>query len=141
LRNFEVAEILPADSQPVVRTNGRSRVTNGNVLLPGIDGRSVWARRCRDVIDLHLSDLGGADNLSEAEKSIVRRCAALTVELEHLEFLFATNGEAAPEQLMLYQTCANSLRRHLETIGIKRRPRDVGPSLGDMLRSELRSAS
>jgi hypothetical protein len=109
-------------------------------LLPGVDGRSVWARRCRDVIDLHISDLGGADNVSEAEKSIVRRCAALTVELEHLEFMFATAGSATPDQLDLYQRTANSLRRHLETIGLERRPRDVGPTLGEMLRADLRGS-
>jgi hypothetical protein len=28
----------------------------------------------------------------------------------------------------------------LETIGIERRPRDVGPSLGDMLRADLRGS-
>jgi hypothetical protein len=133
-------ENTPADSRPVVRTNGRSRITNGNALLPGVDGRSVWARRCRDVIDLHISDLGGADNVSEAEKSIVRRCAALTVELEHLEFMFATAGSATPDQLDLYQRTANSLRRHLETIGLERRPRDVGPTLGEMLRADLRGS-
>jgi hypothetical protein len=135
----EMLENTPADSQPVART-ARSRITNGSALLPGVDGRSVWARRCRDVIDLHISDLGGANNVSEAEKSIIRRCAALTVELEHLEFLFATAGAATPDQLDLYQRTANSLRRHLETIGIERRPRDVGPSLGDMLRADLRGS-
>src|SRR5690349_19554851 len=50
---LEMLENSPADSRPVIRTNGRSRITNGNALLPGVDGRSVWARRCRDVIDLH----------------------------------------------------------------------------------------
>ena len=38
---------------------GRSRVTNGSAILPGVDGRSVWARRFRDLMGLHLSDLGG----------------------------------------------------------------------------------
>jgi hypothetical protein len=126
-----------SDSGQVVRTNGRSRITNGNALLPGVDGRSVWARRCRDVINLHISDLGGDDNVSEAEKSIIRRCAALTVELEHLEFLFATAGEATADQLDLYQRTANSLRRLLEAVGIERRPRDVGPkTLIDYARSK-----
>jgi hypothetical protein len=37
----------------------RTRITNGKELLPGIDGRSLWARRFRDVLALHLSDLGG----------------------------------------------------------------------------------
>jgi hypothetical protein len=118
----------------------RSRITNGSALLPGVDGRSAWVRRCKDVIGLHLSDLGGVDNVSEAEHSIVRRIAVLTCELERLEAVFATAGEATADQLDLYQRTANSLRRHLETIGIERRPRDVGPSLGDMLRADLRGS-
>jgi hypothetical protein len=62
----------------------RSRVTNGHVLLPGIDGRSVWARRAKDLLALHLSDLGGSSNVSEAERSIVPRCAIIETELERL---------------------------------------------------------
>jgi hypothetical protein len=83
----------------------------------------------RDLINLHLSDLGGDTNVSEAESSIIRRCATLTVELERLEVAFATAGEATADQLDLYQRSANSLRRLLEAVGIERRPRDIGPSL------------
>jgi hypothetical protein len=138
-QGLDVSEISSADS-PFLDRRARSRITNGSALLPGVDGRSAWARRCRDVISLHIGDLGGADNVSEAECSIIRRCAALTVELEHLEFVFATAGSATTEQLMLYQTVTNSLRRSLEAIGLERRPRDVGPGLGEMLRSDLRSS-
>jgi uncharacterized tellurite resistance protein B-like protein len=73
--------------------------------------------------------LGGDDAVSEAERSIVRRVATLTVELERLELVFALAGEAKPEQIDLYQRTANSLRRLLESIGIKRVPRDVTPSV------------
>jgi hypothetical protein len=41
------------------RDRQRSRITNGSALLPGVDGRSAWIRRCEDVIEAHLSDLGG----------------------------------------------------------------------------------
>ena len=64
------------------------------MLLPGIDGRSPWVRRCKDIIALHLSDLGGVDNTSAAERSIIRRAVVLTVELERLEARFALAGEA-----------------------------------------------
>ena len=111
----------------------RSRITNG-ALIDG-DGRSAWSRRMRDLINLHLSDLGGADAVSEAEKSIVRRVATLTVELERMESVFAEAGEASPDQLDLYQRVSNSMRRMLETIGLQRRTRDV-TSLGSILRSD-----
>jgi uncharacterized small protein (DUF1192 family) len=82
---------------------GRSRLSNGSQLLPGIDGRSAWVRRCKDLITDHIADLGGLDNVSVAERSIVRRCAVLTTELERLEAVFAVNDAATPDQLDLYQ--------------------------------------
>jgi hypothetical protein len=109
----------------------RSRITNGAV-LPDVDGRSSWVRRLRDLISLHMSDLGGEDNVSEAKKSIVRRVATLTVELERLEAAFAT-ADAQPPDLDLYQRMSNTLRRHLETIGLERVQRDV-TSLGQILK-------
>src|SRR6478672_7710647 len=65
----------------------KSKLTNG-ATLPGVDGRSSWVRRLRDLMALHLSDLGGEAAVSEAEKSIIRRAATLTVVLERLELVF-----------------------------------------------------
>jgi hypothetical protein len=38
----------------------RSRITNGSALLPGIDGRSAWVRRAKDLLALHISDEVGS---------------------------------------------------------------------------------
>jgi hypothetical protein len=113
-------------------------VSNGAALLVGVDGRSTWVRRCKDVIALHLSDLGGSDNCSEAERSIIRRCAVITTELERLELKFAKAGEASDSDLDLYQRTAGNLRRLFDAIGIKRRPKDVttGPTFGDLWRAD-----
>jgi hypothetical protein len=102
----------------------RSAVTNGK-LLPGIvDQRSAWVRRCKDVIAQHLSD---APDASAAERSIIRRAAVLTVELERLEAQFAAAGEADAETLDLYGRTSGNLRRLLEAVGLQRRTRDVTP--------------
>src|ERR1035437_6070752 len=128
---------MPASSDTVAAMlpPTRSRISNGSHILPGVDGRSTWARRLRDLIALHLSDLGGDDAVSEAERSIIRRVAALTVELERMEAVFAVAGEASPEQIDLYQRTANSLRRLLEAVGLHRRARDVTPTLSEYLAS------
>jgi hypothetical protein len=112
----------------------RSRITNGSALLLGVDGRNAWVRRCKDIITAHLSDLGGEDNTSAAERSIVRRISTLTVELELLEARFAAAGAATPDDLDLYIRGSGNLRRLLESIGLRRRPKEVGPSLGEILR-------
>jgi len=106
---------------------GKSRITNGTSFLPGIDGSSPWVRRAKDLIHLHLSDLGGWDATSAGERAITRRVAVISVELENLEARFATNGSATPEDLALYITASNSLRRLLEAVGLQRRARDVTP--------------
>jgi hypothetical protein len=129
---------LASDGPAVDRSKSlqRSRVTNGTTLLPGVDGRSAWMRRCKDIIAAHVSDLGGEDNISAAERSIIRRASVMTVELERLEAKFAAAGEASEHDLDLYIRGSGHLRRLLEAIGLQRRPRDIGPTLGDLLRED-----
>jgi hypothetical protein len=118
-------------SKPEARRKmGRSRITNGALLFG--DGRGPWQRRARDLWSAHLSDLGGPDAVSEAERSIARRAAVLTVECERMELAFAAD-DATPEALDLYQRTANSLRRMLESLGLQRRTRDVTPHLTSYL--------
>jgi hypothetical protein len=105
----------------------RSKVSNGSELLPGVDGRSTWCRRARDVLEAHIQDLAGYDHTSEAERSICRRAAVLTTELERLEVRFATSQDTEPELVDLYARAASSLRRLLEAVGLQRRARDVTP--------------
>ena len=105
----------------------RSRVTNGKAtFLDGVDGRSATARRFRDVLGEILSDLGGADVLSEGEKQLARRCAALSVEAELMEGKLVGDGEFDLER---YVSLTNGLGRALSRIGLKRVPRDVTPDL------------
>jgi hypothetical protein len=92
-----------------------------------VDGRTAWARRFRDLIAVYVEDLGGEDNLSAAEKSLCRRIATITGELELLERKFALANGATAVELEFYIRCAGGLRRLLEAIGLKRRARDVSP--------------
>ena len=107
---------------------GRSSITNGSTILPGVDGRSLWARRFRDLIELHIEDKGGPANCSHAEVALHKRAACLIVELERFEVRFASNGGGKVWELNLYQRMTNTLRRILETLGLDRRPRDVTPA-------------
>src|SRR5262245_59340805 len=104
----------------------RSQVTNSRWWLPGGDNKGAWARRFRDVMALHVADLGGDDNISEAEHSLVRRCAALTIELERMESRMSVDPE--PVDFEKYQRMVNTLRRTLESLGLQRRMRDVTPA-------------
>lgn len=116
----------------VGKTRQRSAMTNGSKLLVGVSGRSAWARRLKDLITEHLADLGGSDQASSAERSLIRRASTIVVELEFLEARFATaEGGAKSEDLDLYFRGANNLRRLLQAVGLQRRARDVTPNVAD----------
>jgi hypothetical protein len=120
---------------PIYPATHRTRTTNGTGLLPGVDGRTFWVRRMRDLMALHVSDLGGVDACSEAEKSIVRRAAAITIEMERMERAFALAGDAGPDldSLSVYSRLANTLRRLLDMNGLQRRSRDITPTIDEYL--------
>ncbi|WP_050627369.1 hypothetical protein [Bradyrhizobium viridifuturi] len=114
----------------------QSAVTSGRKLFlktEGLDMRTSYALRFRDVLQIHTDELG--PTASEAELAIVRRAATLIVQLEQMEAKFAVE-DASPTALESYQRLANSMRRLLESVGLKRRPRDVTPSLHEYLASK-----
>lgn len=73
----------------------------------------------------HLSDLGGENNCSAAERSLARRASLITIELERLEAKFSGAGEASVSDLDLYQRTARKLLPLLIVIGLQRPPREV----------------
>ncbi|MDN2579193.1 hypothetical protein [Aquibium sp. ELW1220] len=112
----------------------RSRVSNGNKFAEGLDGRTKWGRRYRDLCESYAEDLGGIEGLSASQLSLLKRASALTVEIERAEASFSENGDTrgpSADDLKDYQTACNSLRRLLESLGLSRNgklaPRDPDP--------------
>ena len=123
------------------KSKGRSRITNGK-LLADVDGRSAWVRRAKDLLRAFITDLGGADDVSTAEAALARRCAVLVAQAELLEAAFAqAEGKADNADLDAYLKTANVLRRLLQTLGLKRRARDVSPILDDIIREHQQRES
>jgi hypothetical protein len=100
----------------------RSAVTNGSRAFIVGDGNSPWYRRWKDLLALHVDDLGGPETLSEAQMSLCRRAATLEVELERIEGQLSLGNDA---DLDAYNRHAGGLRRILETLGIQRAKRVV----------------
>jgi hypothetical protein len=131
---MEPAEILPQSvrtaSAPSSLANRlkpeskriRSAVTNGERAFVLGNGCSPWARRQRDLIALHIADLGGEERLSENQLSLCRRAATLETELEMLEGQLSL-GKVA--DLDLYNRLSGNLRRILESLGLERVARQV----------------
>lgn len=107
----------------------QSRVTKGKELLPGIDGRSRWARRLYDIIANHVAEMGGAAHVTQSQYVLIRSAANLTVCLERWEVDFAKQDASdegvSMRDLIGYQTVLNSLRRVYETLGLERKELDA----------------
>ena len=125
------AEAKLAELEVPKRRKGmaRSAVSNGR-LLPGIDGRSMPARRYRDIAGAIISDQGGTDQLAEVRLQLIRRFAASSVMAEHLEAKLA-RGEQI--DIAEHAFCCSTLTRIARLIGVNRQPRDVTPSLAEYL--------
>jgi hypothetical protein len=128
----------PADTLPAKQ---RSRVTNGALFAKVVrDGRTGWSRRMEDLLSLYISHMGGEDRVSEPQRSMARRIAVKTVELEWLEIGFAQSPKGpTAEQFDMYLRGSNSLRRYLESIGLERNLKDVTPTLSDYLRENYQT--
>src|ERR1700721_2351979 len=102
----------------------RSALTNDPLALRGVDGRSMVARRYRDVAIALADDLGGQDRLSEPSKILVRQAAAMTVQVESLQSKIVAGEGVNLEQLT---RLSNVLGRTLQRLGLKRpRARPTG---------------
>jgi hypothetical protein len=112
----------------------RSRVTNGKTLFVEADQRGPWARRWRDVLAEIISDLGGADLLSEGQKQLARRCATISIACERMEGEAALGNEI---DLDAYGQLTDRLGRALVRLGLRRHARDISPTLGQLLQQDL----
>jgi hypothetical protein len=129
------ANPVPIRSSSGARTDHRSAVTNGKRLHVVRPGDTAWARRFRDVLGEIISDLGGVGaGLSEGQRQLARRCATIAIACEQME------GEGAagnPIDLDVYGTLTDRLGRAFQRLGLRRQARDVGPTLGDLLRQGI----
>ena len=131
---------MPSDTPtaPARKPEGRSRVSNGTSIFlleqagQPIDGRTTIARRFRDILDSILGDLGGRDQISEGEYQLARRAAGLSVQAELQEAWLAAQMF---EKMNVddYVRLVNGLNRTFASIGLRRRQRDVTPSLEQII--------
>ena len=107
----------------------RSRIANGSTLHAGeVDGRSVEARRFRDVFSEILSDLGGSTSLSEGQRQLARRAAMLCLRAELMEADAVKDGKL---DLAAYGSLTDQLGRCFNRLGLKRVARHVPNMLAD----------
>ena len=102
---------------------GRSFVSNGRrAFLPDSASLLQKSRRYRDILNEMIGDMGGEAMLSEAQRQLLRRAVTLSLQCEHWDHAAAVGEEVDWD---LYSRTTNTLRRMLESIGLKRVPRKL----------------
>ena len=117
--------------RPAKKARNRSRISNGQEILPGVDQRLAIARRYRDLVAQIAIDQGGPDRCSETRMQLIRRFASGAVLAEALEARLA-RGENV--DISEYALLSSTLVRLANRIGIERVARDISPTLSDLLR-------
>ena len=113
----------------------RAAVSNGSRLharAKGVDGRTVAARRFRDLVASFSESLGGEAALSEADKALVRHAAGLAVKAERMQAAIVAGEDVDLEG---WTRLSNCLLRTFGQLRIKRERRDATPSLDEYLES------
>jgi hypothetical protein len=85
--------------------------------LDHLDGRTLAARRCRDLIDEITLDLG--NNLTASERELVRRAAVMCMLSEDAETRLLAGQNVNPVTVALL---GNAARRMLSMLGLRRDP-------------------
>ena len=129
--NNEVGSPVTRSGQAIKKGCGRSRVTNGSASLPGVDGRSVTARRYRDLVE--ALTLEQPAPMTEATRLQIRAAASMQVHVEDLTARMA-RGETVPAEEMT--RAANGAIRALSSLN-RRQP----SRRGGLLKSEGAVAS
>ena len=99
-----------------MRKTGNSKVTNGHCLfIEGVDGRSVYARRYRDLYKGFLSDVAVNGEDEEAQRQLCRRASALCVQAEGMEAELARGEDIDMDQ---YCSLTKTMLRVFKTLGM-----------------------
>ena len=112
----------------------RSALTNGSALFLDGDGRSAHARRFRDIIEGVESDLGGPDGLSTAQRSIIRKAAALDVAIEATVSRIGKGDSLDATEVEKMNSSMGTLLRLYSALGLDRKAKDVTPTLEDLIK-------
>src|SRR5262245_42352853 len=120
----EVRSMLVPRRSQVGIGRKRWRVSEARLLrqYKDLDRRSLAYRETMRLIEAMQADLGGADQLSAAEKQMIQRAGILGALLAKQEAYFLKHQriDAAEYCLVL-----NAQRRLFESLGIRRRPKTV----------------
>jgi len=109
----------------------RQRSTPGGTPLPRLDGRTVSARRYRDLVIAFEAEVGGP--LSESERAMIKQAAAMTLQAEQLQTDLILGNPIDNDLLVRLSGTAKRILSSISGKAGERRP--AGPDLQSYLAS------
>ena len=103
--------------------------------LDDLDKRSRAHRNVRKVIARMEADLGGAENITGAQRELIVRAAMLSALASDIESRYLRSAKKI--DIHEYTKIVNTQNRVLGSIGLKRVAKDVTPSLDEYARRRL----
>lgn len=101
-------------------------------MLNEVDLRTRKGRLMYVAYANYVSDKGGEDNMTFAEKELARRCATLAMVAAGIEDTLTETQELNEDALAQYVVVSRTLSSLLRIYGTKREARDITPnSLSD----------
>jgi hypothetical protein len=101
-----------------------------------LDGRTHAAQKAKLTVSGLTSDLGGSEQVTVSQHQLIMRAAILSAFIEDIEVKWLRKEPVAVGE---WFAAINALRRCLVSLGLERRARNVGTSLGEVLRNGNRS--
>jgi len=130
-----IGSLLDATAKPVKRRRlDKKRIRPQLLSRAELDGRTNAAKEFDRLVVAIEADLGGHDQISAIEVALIEAFAGAAVTLNHLNTQLALGQ---PIDLSQHAQCVGAMVRVASRLGIGRRARDVGPSLGDILRQGI----
>ena len=114
------------------KKSARSAITNGSRLFARhVDLRTSRGARFKDLIAAYTHDAG--NDLTEAQRAIVRDLAMLQVLAEDLQQSYMETGSMSQEEQTQYARITNNMRRHMKTLGLTTQRDDKPDDIPDPL--------
>jgi hypothetical protein len=107
------------------------RARTGGVPLPRADGRTIAARRFRDLVEAYSAELGAGGELTEAERSLVQQAAAVQIQCEELQRALVEGRDIDSDMLIRLSSEHRRLLAGLGAKAIKNKPA-AGPSIDEL---------
>ena|ERR1700730_12137150 len=124
---------LPNGSPPKKRGRPHGPIKPTPITRADLDDRTTAARRWDNLSRSIASDLGGEENLSSVQKTLIEAFVGVSIQLTNINMRGLQGEKVDLSELSL---AASTLVRIATRIGITRVARDIGSSLGELLRAD-----